>query len=100
MSVTRRTPECQPEEGEPKLTVELVPKTAWGGNLRQRLPKREWDRLRHLAYDQAGHRCEVCPGNSTKLWFGSNATRYGSTRMTGQSSASCGSAPFVPLVIR
>jgi 5-methylcytosine-specific restriction endonuclease McrA len=52
-------------EKEPKLTVELVPKTVWGANLSQRLPRKEWDRLRHIAYDQADDRCEVCGGTGT-----------------------------------
>jgi len=47
---------------EPKLTIELVPKGQWGSNLRSKLPRTEWDRLRKAQYEVAGHICEVCGG--------------------------------------
>ena len=47
---------------EPKLTIELVPKGQWGTNLRSRLPKAEWDRLRKAQYQAAGYVCEICGG--------------------------------------
>lgn len=43
-----------------RLTVELVPATSWGANLRTVLPKADWDRLRKRAYRDAGYRCEIC----------------------------------------
>ena len=54
------------------LYVEMVPKTAWGKNLRtscmaaKELVTCNWDRLRKLAYQQAGNRCEVCSGRGNK----------------------------------
>jgi hypothetical protein len=45
-----------------KLTVELVPATSWGANLRSELPREEWDRLRSASYRRAGYRCEICGG--------------------------------------
>jgi hypothetical protein len=45
-----------------KLTVELVPATSWGDNLRSRFKPSEWDRLRKACYEQAGHKCEICGG--------------------------------------
>jgi hypothetical protein len=47
------------------LTVELVPSTSWFSNLRSELSKEDWDRLRHLVYERAGDRCEVCGGKGT-----------------------------------
>ena len=44
------------------LTIELVPKTAWGTNLRSELPKTQWDVLRRACYKKAGYVCEVCGG--------------------------------------
>jgi len=54
------------------LYIEMVPKTAWGKNLRtsclaaSELKTCNWDRLRKLAYQQAGNRCEVCSGRGNK----------------------------------
>ncbi|MFD6396819.1 hypothetical protein [Nocardia sp. NPDC060249] len=46
----------------PRLTVELVPKTRWGTNLRSELSAREWKRLRAIVCEAAGNRCEICDG--------------------------------------
>ena len=43
-----------------RLTVELVPSTVWGSNVRSRVRPSVWDRLRRAAYASAGHRCECC----------------------------------------
>ena len=48
------------------LTVELVPSTAWGKNLRSELSKKDWDKLRKQAYADAGHHCEVCGGQGRR----------------------------------
>lgn len=50
----------------PKLTVELVPSTAWGENLRSILTKEMWDELRKKAYKKAKYRCEICGGKGPK----------------------------------
>jgi hypothetical protein len=46
----------------PRLTVELVPRTCWWGNVRGLADKATWDRIRRLVYRRAGARCEVCGG--------------------------------------
>ena len=45
-----------------KLTIELVPSTSWGNNLRSEanLSKDRWDTLRRQSYRKAGYRCEIC----------------------------------------
>lgn len=48
--------------GSPRLTVELLPATTWGSNLRTALRVREWNKLRRRTYEAARHRCEVCGG--------------------------------------
>tara|TARA_Y100000310_G_scaffold194428_2_gene194410 strand:+ start:5346 stop:5843 length:498 start_codon:yes stop_codon:yes gene_type:complete len=48
------------------LTVELVPSTSWGNNLRSRLSKNDWDKLRRAQYAKAGNRCEVCDGRGPR----------------------------------
>lgn len=49
-----------------KLLIELIPKTAWGKNVRTQFPKTVWDTLRKKQYQEAGFRCEIC-GASGKL---------------------------------
>lgn len=51
---------------EAKLTVELVPSTAWYSNVRTMVSKQVWDILRREAYKKAGYRCEVCGGKGNK----------------------------------
>lgn len=51
---------------EPRLTIELVPATAWGKNLRSEISTKEWDALRRQTYRQAGYHCEVCGGQGPK----------------------------------
>ena len=45
-----------------KLTIELVPDTVHGANLRSRLPASDWNIIRKYCYKQAGNKCEVCGG--------------------------------------
>lgn len=54
---------------EPKLIVELVPRTCFFSNLRSNLSKKDWDKLRHLTIEKANHRCEICgsTGNGSSL---------------------------------
>lgn len=49
-----------------KLTIELVPQSTWGDNLRSRLPPGKWDQLRKASYAGAGFKCEVCGGVGNK----------------------------------
>jgi hypothetical protein len=91
----------------PRLTVELVPSTAWGSNVRSRVRPSVWDRLRRAAYAAAGHRCECCQATGRleahEVWAYDDAGRvqrllrllalcprcylvkhYGRARVTGQ----------------
>jgi len=52
---------------EPKLTVELVPRTCWYSNVRYEVSREEWDRIRKQVYKQAGHRCEICGKSGVRL---------------------------------
>ena len=49
-----------------KLTIELVPSTTWGENLRSMLSKSEWDRIRKSVYEKAKNKCEICGGVGPK----------------------------------
>lgn len=43
-----------------KLTVELIPTTSFGQNIRNCLPKLVWDLIRKDSYTKANNRCEIC----------------------------------------
>lgn len=45
-----------------KLTIELVPKTSWGHNVRMLVTKAAWNEIRQKCYREAGNRCQVCNG--------------------------------------
>lgn len=48
------------------LTVELVPITSWGANLRSRLPTKDWDKLRRRQYTLANYCCQICKGKGPR----------------------------------
>ena len=45
-----------------RLTIELVPETAWFSNVRSMISKPDWDRLRRETYRAYRYRCGVCGG--------------------------------------
>ena len=49
-----------------KLTIELVPSTAWYSNVRSNVTSSQWDVLRKECYKNAGYKCEVCGGKGPK----------------------------------
>lgn len=49
-----------------KLTIELVPKTAWYSNVRSEVSKSEWDKIRRKCYKKANYKCEICGGKGKK----------------------------------
>jgi hypothetical protein len=53
-------------DSAPRLTVELVPRTCWFSNVRDRVSREDWDRMRSRVYEHAGRRCEVCGGRGSK----------------------------------
>ena len=44
----------------PKLSVELVPKSCWWSSVRSTVTKKEWDKLRFQSYENANNVCEIC----------------------------------------
>jgi 5-methylcytosine-specific restriction endonuclease McrA len=44
----------------PKLSIELVPKTAWGKNVRSEVSAKAWDTIRHKVYAEFSAKCAVC----------------------------------------
>lgn len=49
-----------------KLTIELVPKTAWYSNVRSIVSKDQWDLIRKQVYDKAYSLCQICGGVGPK----------------------------------
>lgn len=45
-----------------KLTIELVPKTAFFKNVRSEVSKKDWDILRRKAYRKYDYCCAICGG--------------------------------------
>jgi hypothetical protein len=43
-----------------KLTIELVPQTAWRKSLAQTLPKKVWLGIRESHIERNGKKCEIC----------------------------------------
>ena len=45
---------------KPLLTIELVPSTCHFSNVRTTIKPIEWDKIRFISYESAGHKCEIC----------------------------------------
>jgi 5-methylcytosine-specific restriction endonuclease McrA len=52
-----------------KLTIELVPQTAWYSNVRSNVTRGEWDKIKKESYQKADHKCEVCGDVGTNQGF-------------------------------
>ncbi len=50
-----------------KLTINLLPKGAWGNDFSKTLVKKDWDKLREIALKRANGRCEICGYESEDL---------------------------------
>lgn len=50
-----------------KLNIELIPKTAWGENLRKSLKQSEWDKIRKAVYAKQDLHCYICDVQCTSL---------------------------------
>ena len=52
-----------------KLSVELVPKSCWGINVRSTVNPKEWDIIRFMSYAKAENKCEICQQNGLDQGF-------------------------------
>jgi len=50
----------------PKLTIELVPRTAWFNNVRSNVAPEIWQKLKKRTATKAKWRCEICGGQGKK----------------------------------
>jgi hypothetical protein len=54
------------------LFVDLIPKSCWFSNVRTCIADKDWERLRRLVVNRAGHRCEACgqgENRDVKRWL-------------------------------
>ncbi len=51
-----------------RLTIELVPETSWYSNLRNRVGREVWDKIRYESYRDAGYKCSVCGRGKASLY--------------------------------
>lgn len=42
------------------LNIELVPRTVWYKNVRSKIPKTEWDKIRKKVYSDYDYKCGIC----------------------------------------
>ncbi|MDF5595815.1 hypothetical protein P3735_22025 [Vibrio parahaemolyticus] len=50
----------------PRLTIELVPKSCWFDNVRNRVSTEDWQKLKRITSNHAQYRCEICGGRGSK----------------------------------
>ncbi len=43
-----------------KLTIQPIPVSTWGRSLANRLPRKDWDKIRYDEYRRADYTCEIC----------------------------------------
>jgi len=51
---------------EPKLSIELIPKSCWCSNVRDHVSTEVWNMIRKDVYKKANYRCEICNGIGDK----------------------------------
>lgn len=49
-----------------RLTIELVPSTAWYSNVRSVVTSTQWEKCKRFVSERSGRRCEVCGGRGPK----------------------------------
>lgn len=59
-------------QSNPKLKIELVPKTCHFSNVRTCVSTAEWDKIRKLSYQQANNKCEICGDTGKNQGFNHN----------------------------
>lgn len=43
-----------------KLTIELVPTTLWGKNIREYIGQKAWKEIKNIIFEQEGKKCYIC----------------------------------------
>lgn len=56
----------RPSHDPSRLTVELVPRTAWWSNVRSNVSRSDWEKCKRFVRARSGDQCEVCGGRGRK----------------------------------
>lgn len=54
------------DEDPSRLSIELVPQTAWWSNVRSNVTRREWEICKQFVRKRSGDRCEICGGRGRR----------------------------------
>ena len=49
-----------------RLSVELVPRTAWYTNVRSNVSRKDWEKCKDFVKERSGSRCEICGGRGKR----------------------------------
>jgi hypothetical protein len=49
-----------------RLSIELVPSTAWWSNVRSNVSRADWEKCKRFVRARSGDRCEVCGGRGRR----------------------------------
>ena len=60
----------------PKLCVELIPKTCWFSSVRANVKPVEWDKIRKISYENANNLCEICGSTGKKQGYKHNVEAH------------------------
>ena len=60
-------PDNLPRPSGLRLSVELIPQTTWGDNLRSILTHEQWNVLRRAVYSRASYCCEACDASNLEV---------------------------------
>lgn len=50
-------------QNKKELHTEMVPRTAWGSNVRDHVKPSDWDKIKEWCYKRSGYHCEICGSN-------------------------------------
>ena len=64
---TDNLPDNLPRSSGLRLSVELIPQTRWGDNLRSILTHEQWNVLRRAVYSRASYCCEACDASNIEV---------------------------------
>ena len=58
-----RAKEIERKLSQYKLWGNMIPRNSWYSNLRNILPKNEWDKIRKMVYKHYNYSCAICKGS-------------------------------------
>lgn len=62
-NLIERAKEIEKKLNENILWANMIPRNSWYSNLRNILPKKEWDTIRKMVYKHYNYKCAICKNN-------------------------------------